>query len=332
MTETGGTGTGPHTDPDPDPDTTDTTELDGVDRSDATHPTDPAPRLRWWYEIAFVVVFYLIYTAVRNTFGSYGSAANGEINPLAVKHALGHANDIIHIERSMGLFVEPHLQRWYLGLPHHGFIRAWNIYYGTFHFIVPIVALVWLFRRDPVNYPKWRNTLAATTGLALIGFAGYSLMPPRLLDFAGPYGACNPAYGLACEPHGFVDTLARYGGLWSFGSGAMADISNQYAAMPSLHIAWSTWCAIVLVPRVRRRWVKALCVLYPIATLWCILVTANHYWLDAIGGLVTLAVGLAVGFGIDRVARRVRRRLRSRERLGAAPTAPDTSSSVPTRP
>lgn len=257
-------------------------------------------RLRWWRELVYAAVFYGVYTLVRNTFGSNGSARHGLVNPVAVQHAFGHAKDVIRIERAVGLFVEPRLQRWYLGLPHHGFIRFWNIYYGTFHFVVPVVALVWLFRRDPAHYGRWRTTLAATTALALIGFAGYSLMPPRLLDFAGPYGACNPAYGIGCHRYGFVDTLATYKGLWSFGSGAMADISNQYAAMPSLHIGWSTWSALVLVPRVRRWWTKALCVLYPVATLWCILVTANHYWLDALGGLATLGAGYGTALILER--------------------------------
>ncbi len=305
-------------------DATATGELPPRASADDGAQVDEPRQLRWWFEIGFVLVFYGVYTLVRNTFGSNGSATGGRINPLAVGHALGHANDVIHIERSLGLFVEPHLQRWYLSLPYDGFIRVWNIYYGTFHFVVPIAALIWLFRRDPESYPRWRNALAATTGLALIGFAGYTLMPPRLLDFTGAYGACNPAYALHCTRHGFVDTLARYGGLWSFGSGAMADISNQYAAMPSLHIGWSTWCALVLTPRVRRPWTKALCVLYPLATLWCILVTANHYWLDALGGLVTLTVGLGIGFGADRLVRLVRRRLKSR-----APEAPAAAQPAP---
>jgi membrane-associated phospholipid phosphatase len=104
-------------------------------------------------------------------------------------------------------------------------------------------------------------------------------MPPRLL----------PAH------YGFVDTLQSYGGLWSFDSGAMQKVSNQYAAMPSLHFGWSTWCAFVLVPRVRRTWLKVLCALYPVATVFAIVVTANHYWLDAAGGALILAIGMLVG-------------------------------------
>ena len=65
------------------------------------------------------------------------------------------------------------------------------MYYGIAHFLVTFVALVWMFRRDPVRHRLLRNTLALTTGLAVIGFAAYSLMPPRLLDDPGEYGGCQ---------------------------------------------------------------------------------------------------------------------------------------------
>ena len=261
-----------------------------------TDSTVSVKRLRWWKEALFVLIFYEIYSVVRNRFGSSGSSIHGHVSTIAVTHAYHHAVDIIRMERWLGLFVEPHIQHWYLNLPYHGFIRFWNIYYASLHFVITIVALVLLYRRAPQRYRLWRNVLAATTGLALVGFASFILMPPRLLSDSSVYGACRASYHLNCVHYGLVDSLAKYGGLWSFGSGAMADISNQYAAMPSLHIGWSTWCAIVLLPMVRRTWVKVLIVLYPIATLFCILVTANHYWLDAVGGLVTLAGGFLLGY------------------------------------
>ncbi len=268
-------------------------------------PDEPTARrrLRWWRELLLVVVLYEVYSLVRNTFGSSGSSVDSVVSPDAVAIALGHAHDVINIEKRLGLFFEPHLQDWYLGLPGHGLIKFWNVYYGSFHFIVPIVVLIWLFRRFPRDYTIWRNALVLTTILALVGFASFSLMPPRLLDFRGEFGGCslpasivaaNPR--LACQHFGFNDTLASFGGLWNFGSTAMAQVSNQFAAMPSLHIGWSTWCAIVVAPRARRRWVKVLVILYPFATLFCILITANHYWLDAAGGLVTLGVGTLLGW------------------------------------
>ncbi len=260
-------------------------------------------RLRWWREILLIVVIYEVYTLVRNTFGSSGNSTQATVSPDAVAVALGHAHDVIGVERSLGLFFEPHLQSWYLGLPRHGVIKFWNIYYGSFHFIIPIIVLIWLFRRFPRDYTLWRNALAVTTVLALVGFSAFALMPPRLLDFAGLYGGCSlPAHfaradpRLACHHFGLVDTLATYGGLWNFGSAAMANVSNQFAAMPSLHIGWSSWCAIVVAPRARRRWVKVLVIAYPFATLFCILVTANHYWLDAVGGLVALGFGTLIGW------------------------------------
>jgi prepilin signal peptidase PulO-like enzyme (type II secretory pathway) len=111
-------------------------------------------------------------------------------------------------------------------------------------------------------------------------------MPPRLLDQA-----------IALHPtvhYGFVDTLARYGGSWSFDSGAMQKVSNQYAAMPSLHFAWSTFCLLVFYPACKRVWTKTLAVLYPTATLFAIVVTANHFLLDAVGGAVVLTAGIVL--------------------------------------
>jgi cytochrome bd-type quinol oxidase subunit 2 len=177
-------------------------------------------RLRWWREVVYVLGFYVVYSAVRNA----GTGAD------SVTQAFHHAQSVIRIERLVGLYHEETIQE--LFLPHHWFIRGWNIYYGSFHFVVTAAALVWCFRKRPDRYPLWRNTLAATTALALLGFAFFPLMPPRLLPASS----------------GFVDTLAHYGGLWSFDSGTMKAVSNQYAAMPSLHFGWSTWSMHVLWP------------------------------------------------------------------------------------
>jgi hypothetical protein len=283
-------------------------------------PPAPAPptRLRWWKEIAYGVAVYAVYWAVRNRFGSAG----GDPGP-----AFGHAEDIIDLERWLHLYVEPHVQEWYLDLPGRGLIRAWNVYYGLAHFVVTLGALVLLFKRDKVRYPLWRNTLAFTTCLAVVGFAAYSLMPPRLLDDPGEFGACQlyapeaaAADGAragegACDEYGYVDTVERYGGWISFGNEGYKDVSNQYAAMPSMHIGWSTWVALVLAPLARRRWTKALAVLYPMLTLFCIVVTANHYWIDGVGGLVCLAAGYAV-------ARAVTNRRRGRAGADGADRVP----------
>ena len=153
------------------------------------------------------------------------------------------------------------------------------------------------------------------TALAILGFAFFPLMPPRLLDQPCPTGD-NLEFGGACiaselrsgkektftgdNGFGFVDTLSVYGGPWRFDSDEVASISNQYAAMPSLHIGWSTWCALAVWPLLRRRWTKVAVLLYPAATLFCIIITANHFWLDGIGGLIVFAVGALIGWGMHR--------------------------------
>ncbi|MEO7442939.1 MAG: phosphatase PAP2 family protein, partial [Acidimicrobiales bacterium] len=231
-----------------------------------------APALRWWREVLYVGAFYSVYSVIRNT----GAATN------SVGEAFRNARQVIGFERLLGTFQEEAVQDWFL--PWKGFISFWNVFYGTAHFVVTVGALVWLFRRQSGRYPLWRNTLAATTGLALVGFALYPLMPPRLL----------PAH------YGFVDTLDVIGGLWSFESGPVAKASNQYAAMPSLHAAWASWCALVIAPAVRSRPARWLVVLYPVVTVFAVVVTANHYWLDAAGGLVVLAVGFVLARALTR--------------------------------
>jgi membrane-associated phospholipid phosphatase len=81
----------------------------------------------------------------------------------------------------------------------------------------------------------------------------------------------------------------------------MQSVSNQYAAMPSLHVGWALWCALALVPNVRRRSVKVLAALYPVVTVFTVVVTGNHFWLDAVGGIVVVAAGFALAWVIRAV-------------------------------
>ena len=104
----------------------------------------------------------------------------------------------------------------------------------------------------------------------------------------------EPQTSMVTEHFGFVDTLQEYPTFWSFESGGLKTLSNQYAAMPSLHTAWAVWCMLVLLPLVRRGWLRGLIVMYPFATFFCIVVTANHYWLDALMGVATLAIGYVI--------------------------------------
>ncbi len=265
-------------------------------------------RLYWWKEALIVAIFYVIYSWIRNRFGSNNLAEGGI--PEAAFH---NAERVIRAERLVGLYHEESVQEFFLA--QKWFIQFWNVYYGTAHFFVTLAVFILLFFKRADVFPQWRNTLAAMTALAIIGFAFFPLMPPRLLDQPCPAPGTFE-YGGACveselrpgketrfvgdNGFGFVDTLSVYGGPWRFDSEEVASISNQYAAMPSLHIGWSTWCALAVWPLLRRRWTKALVLLYPAATLFCIIVTANHFWLDGIGGLIAFSVGSLLGWGLHR--------------------------------
>jgi hypothetical protein len=227
----------------------------------------------WWAEILAVIVFYLVYSWIRNS------------NEGDYSDALANARDIIDWQRTLGIFREETIQDWVLGAK--PLIIAANYFYGSLHFVVTIGAAFFLYRWFPDDYPRFRNTLGITTALALIGFVLFPLAPPRLLPHS----------------YGFVDTLADYPTFWSFNSGAVSKVSNQFAAMPSVHCAWALWCALVFVPRVRHPALKVLAAVYPVMTVVVIVVTGNHYFLDAVGGFVVLGAGYWVAHRFTRAGR-----------------------------
>jgi hypothetical protein len=238
--------------------------------------TSDGRRVVWWIEIAVVLSFYGIYTTIRNS--NEGTAAAAQRN----------AEHVIDVQQRLGFFWEPTLQEWALHLT--PLIIALNYFYGSLHFIATAGVMTLLYKRHTDRYPLWRNTLAITTLIGLIGFITFPLMPPRLLPEHLGYG--------------FVDTLDQYPTFWSFESGAVAKVSNQYAAMPSLHTAWATWVAVAGAPLVRRRWLAGLLWAYPVVTVTAIVLTGNHYLLDAIGGWAALAVGYLTARLITRAGRR----------------------------
>jgi PAP2 superfamily len=232
-------------------------------------------RIYWWGELLAVAIFYFVYSFVRNL--NHGNASDAYENAL----------DIIQLQKALGINHEQAIQAWSLGS--HAFIVACNYFYGSLHFVVTGGVMIYLYRRWSNDYPRWRNTLAISTALALIGFALFPLLPPRLLvDFGHS---------------GFRDTLAEDPAFWSFNSGAVSKISNQFAAMPSVHCAWALWCACALVPRLKHLWAKVLAALYPVCTVTVIVVTANHYFLDAVGGFIVLGIGYVLARTFTRAGR-----------------------------
>jgi membrane-associated phospholipid phosphatase len=164
---------------------------------------------------------------------------------------------------------------------------------------MPVIALVAMYRKAPVRYVRWRNALLFMLGFGLIGFLVYPLTPPRLMparydfvDTAAEYFNFGPQQRIALNANGEPTAAAR------------AAFGNLYAAMPSLHVGWSTWSALALLPLVRRRWLKVLICLYPLATIFAIVVTGNHWILDAVGGWVVLAAGYGAAVLLEKLSRR----------------------------
>lgn len=248
--------------------------------SSATQRKDAG--LRLWVEVLLVSTVYGAYSVVRNLFGS--AAVEPEV-------AAANADFIIDIEKAMGLYIEADVQQAFID--YTAFIQFWNLFYGAFHFAVTFGVLIWLYVRFPHDYRFHRRVGLIATTSALIGFAVFPLMPPRLLGDCGPYGACR-------EGLPYVDTVLDIGGIWSFESSGLEAISNQYAAMPSLHIGWALWSAIVLVPRLKNVVLKTLAASYPVLTLFAIVVTANHYWIDGLGGVAVVAVGWWISMAYER--------------------------------
>lgn len=255
-------------------------------------------RLFWWVELVAIGVFYSIYSGIRNA------------NEGSPSDAYANAQTIIDAQRKLGIFHEARLQSW--ALEFKPLIIACNYFYGSLHFVLTIGIIVFLFRRHTDDYPLWRNTFAITTGLALVGFVTFPLMPPRLID------GHAAAWGLTSTRYEFVDTLARYPTFWSFNSGAVSRVSNQFAAMPSLHFAWATWCAWAGAPRLRSRWAKVLLHAYPWVTLTTIVLTGNHYILDAVGG----AAIFLIAYGLSKRFTPTGSRSHSDDRRGRARQAP----------
>lgn len=234
------------------------------------------PRYGWLRETAIVIGFYYVYQTIRSL-ADHGGVTN---------RAYGNARRLVAWEQDLRIFHEQAIQQAFLGA--RWFIKLLNIYYGTLHFVITVGLLVWMYRKRHHAYRHMRNLLGLTTALALVGYWAFPLAPPRLykcndnIPVPGPDG-----YAIGkC----FVDTLNKFGGLWSYHSPVAKAVANQYAAMPSLHFAWAVWCGIVMYRYARTRTVRILGLAYPAVTLFAIVVTGNHYFLDALGGAIIIGV------------------------------------------
>jgi|GEM_PF-188987 len=186
--------------------------------------------------------------------------------------AYANAERLIGWERRLKLLNEVDVQGWFVGNE----LAIWlvNHYYFYAHFVGTLICVVWIYVFRPAHYGRIRRVLFATTGCALAIHIAFPLAPPRWFS-----------------DRGFVDTLQTFGPR-IYDSETIANTANQIAAMPSLHVGWAVigaW-AIIRAGSHPLRW---LALLHPMGMTATVIITANHWWLDAIVafgvvGIITL--------------------------------------------
>jgi hypothetical protein len=214
----------------------------------------------WLDALRQLVLFAGAYYAYRIVRG----AVDGQVSV-----AFEHAREIVNVERSVGLFFEPGLQDW--ALNNQWIVDAANWCYINSHFLVTTTFLIWLYLARNESFYFVRNMFMVAMGLALALYVVYPTAPPRFL----------PEWG-------FSDTVTEAVGQASANNVNL--LYNPYAAVPSMHVAFALMIAIPAFKIVRSRPIKALWSVYPALVTFVVLVTANHWWVDAALGVAVAAV------------------------------------------
>lgn len=253
---------------------------DGGETMGRDVPTKKAPKrvgLRPVREVGLVVALYAAYSAVR--------LLASDDRAQATTHAL----DVVQVESWLHLDVEQTLNS---GLGHLPVLAlAGSYWYASLHFLLTPVVLFALYRRRPEVYARARTVLVLATLCALAGYLLLPTAPPRMLP-------------------GYTDTMATTSPSGWWGSDASAPrglgaATNEFAAMPSMHVGWALWVTGVLLVLVHRPWQRILAVAYTPGTVLVVLATGNHWLLDAVAG-AGLVAAAAVGTGTTATTRRTR--------------------------
>jgi len=190
-----------------------------------------------------------------------------------VESAFSDALALLEVERRLHLPSELGLQ--HLLVHDRGLARAADLYYVSAHFPITAAVLAWSWLRRPGVYVRLRDTLVLLTALGLAVQIAVPVAPPRMLPQLG-----------------FVDVAATVGPS-AYGSPATDHLTNQYAALPSLHVGWALLVALALVGALHSRW-RLLWLLHPLVTLLVVVGTSNHYWIDCLAAVLLLGLATAV--------------------------------------
>jgi hypothetical protein len=215
------------------------------------------------FELAVLVVAFLLYFLVR------GSVVD------RVGEAHQHALDIISLEKKLGIFWELELQGLILGKD--ALVQFFNAVYFWLDFPVIAVVGVWLYFWHRHRYTVARDAVLASGAISLIVYHLYPVMPPRLLP----------------ETWGFLGTVEEYSN-FSYQAASMQAFVNPYAAVPSLHYGWAVIVGAAILWTSHNWLIQAFGILLPWAQMAAIVLTANHYIVDAFAGLAVCVVGVGI--------------------------------------
>lgn len=212
-------------------------------------------------QLALFAGAYYLYRVVRGV-------VDGQVST-----AFENARTLVDVERALGLFFEPGLQAWALG--QSWIVTAANWMYVNTHFLVTMTFLIWLYFARNHAFYYVRNMFMVAMGLALAGYVLFPTAPPRFM----------PEWG-------FADTVASFYGEAATNTAHV--FYNPFAAVPSMHVAFALMIAIPAIKLVRPRPLKALWAVYPLLVTFVVVVTGNHWWLDAALGVAVAALSAYV--------------------------------------
>jgi hypothetical protein len=212
-----------------------------------------------------------------------GAFALYELARLAMEpnwaQAFANANRIVHAEQVLGLAWEQSLQRAFLALP--DLVAALNVFYFVGHFLFTAIFFLWLYHRSRDGFRGFRDGFLAATAIAVVIHWLFPTAPPRLAE------------------EGIKDTLLVLSGI-DIGSPSTSALSNPVAAVPSLHAAYAVGVGIGVVRYAGWTLVRVAGAVYPPLVILTIVVTGNHFLLDAVAGIAVLGVGFVVASRLRR--------------------------------
>lgn len=183
--------------------------------------------------------------------------------------AFANAYRVIEWEKSLGIFYEIPVQQYFLD--YTWLIKFINQFYMRVHLPSTIILFIWLYHYKRQYYYYIRNGFLIANVITLFFFIGFPCAPPRMLNDIG-----------------FVDTLLSVSDINLY-KGNLSKLFNQYAAMPSMHFGNALLISVVALFLAKSKVWKYGLILYPLFVLWMIVITGNHFFLDAVlGGIIVL--------------------------------------------